>query len=160
MNQKELEKAYQAAVDEAGRQLSYRALSVKALREKLIKKGHSEDAADYALAFLAERGLLDDGRFAESAVHSYERRGYGPLRIRQELRRRGVSREDTDAALEDFSADQDTLRALLDKKLKGDLSDPKQVQRAVAFLQRRGFSWGDIRKALAAYGAEIEESFE
>lgn len=156
----DLEKAYRAALDEAARQLSYRDLSAQTLREKLLKKGHSEDAADYAIAYLQARRLLDDSRFADTAVRSYERRGYGEHRIRQELHRRGVSREDADAALEDFSPDPDTLRALLDKKLKGDASDPKAVQRAVAFLQRRGFSWGDIRQALKDYGTEIDERFD
>ena len=107
-----------------------------------------------------ERGLLSDSRFAESTVHSYERRGYGELRIRQELRRRGVSREDADAALEDYEPDGGALRSLLEKKLKGDLSDPKQVQRTIAFLQRRGFKWGDIRRALNEYGAELDEQFD
>ncbi len=145
--------AYQAALDEAGRQLSYRGLSAQALRDKLAQKGHSEEAADFVVAYLTERGLLDDARFAQAAAHSYQRRGYGAARIRQELRRRGVSREDADAALADFTADLDTLQALLDKKLHGDLSDPKQIQRAIAFLQRRGFGWAEIRAALQAYGA-------
>lgn len=160
MTREELEKSYQAALDAAAKQLSYRALSVSALRGKLLDKGHSEDAADYAIAWLLERGLLSDSHFAESTVHSYERRGYGELRIRQELRKRGVSREDADAAMEDYEPDGAALRSLLEKKLKGDLSDPKQVQRTIAFLQRRGFKWGDIRRALNEYGAELDEQFD
>lgn len=160
MTREELEKAYQSALEAAAKQLSYRALSISALREKLLTKGHSEDTVDYAIAWLAERGLIDDGRFAESTVHSYGRRGYGELRIRQELRRRGVGREDADAAMEDYEPDDAVLRSLLEKKLKGDLSDPKAVQRAIAFLQRRGFKWGDIRRALNEYGAELEEQFD
>ena len=160
MTREELEKAYQAALDDAAKQLSYRELSAKALREKLLKKGHSEDAADYALAWLAERRLLDDSRFAETTVRSYDRRGYGALRIRQELRKRGVSREDADAAMEEYEPNDAALHALLDKKLKGNLSDPKAVQRAVAYLQRRGFQWGDIRRALNEYGAALDEQFD
>lgn len=83
---------YRAALDAAAKQLSCRALSAKMLREKLIAKGHDEEAADYALAWLAERSLLSDAQFAESVVRSYTRRGYGAARIRQELQRRGFSR--------------------------------------------------------------------
>ena len=41
---------YRAALDAAAKQLSCRALSAKMLRDKLIAKGHDEEAADYALA--------------------------------------------------------------------------------------------------------------
>lgn len=160
MEREALERAYRAALDDAAKQLSYRALSAAALRDKLLKKGHSEDAADYALAWLTARRLLDDSRFAELAVSSYDRRGYGGLRIRQELRRRGVSRADADAALADHETDPATLRGLLDKKLRGDLSDPKAVQRTVAFLQRRGFSWAEIRRALHDYGAPQDDTLD
>ena len=94
---------YRAALDAAAKQLSCRALSAKMLRDKLIAKGHDEEAADYALAWLAERSLLSDAQFAESVVRSYTRRGYGAARIRQELQRRGISREDADAAMDSFS---------------------------------------------------------
>ena len=91
------EDKYRAALDAAAKQLSCRALSAKMLRGKLLAKGHDEEAADYALAWLTERSLLSDGQFAESVVRSYARRGYGAARIRQELSRRGISREDADA---------------------------------------------------------------
>ena len=97
------EDKYRAALDAAAKQLSCRALSTKMLRGKLLAKGHDEEATDYALAWLTERSLLSDGQFAESVVRSYARRGYGAARIRQELSRRGISREDADAAMELFS---------------------------------------------------------
>ena len=59
-----------------------------------------------------------------------------------------MSREDAAAAMEDYAPDDAMLLALLDKKLQGDLSDPRAVQRAIAYLQRRGFPWSDIRRAL------------
>ena len=151
------EEQYRAALDAAARQLSYRALSAAALRDKLIEKGHSEDAADYAVAWLIERRLLDDAAYAESVVRSYARRGYGAARIRQELTRRGVDRGTAEAALLGYVPESAQLRALLDKRLRGDVSDRKEIDKAVAALQRRGFSWGEIRDALAAYGSSLPE---
>ena len=148
------EDKYRAALDAAAKQLSYRALSAKMLRDKLLDKGHDEQAADYALAWLAERSLLDDAAFAESVVRSYARKGYGTARIRQELTRRGVSREDAETAMQTFSPDRAQILALLDKRLRGDLSDRREIDKAVAALQRRGFSWGDIKGALEEYGEE------
>ena len=69
------EDKYRAALDMAAKQLSYRALSAKMLRDKLLAKGHDEEAADYALAWLTERSLLNDMLFAESVVRSYTRKG-------------------------------------------------------------------------------------
>ena len=148
------EDKYRAALDAAAKQLSYRALSAKMLRDKLLDKGHDEESADYALAWLAERSLLDDAAFAESVVRSYARKGYGAARIRQELTRRGVSREDAETAMQTFSPDRAQILALLDKRLRGDLSDRREIDKAVAALQRRGFSWGDIKGALEEYVEE------
>ena len=151
------EEQYRAALDAAARQLSYRALSAAALRDKLIEKGHSEDAADYAVAWLIERRLLDDAAYAESVVRSYARRGYGAARIRQELTRRGVDRGTAEAALLGYVPESAQLRALLDKRLRGDVSDRKEIDKAVAALQRRGFSWQEIRDALADYGQQLPD---
>ena len=98
---------YRAALDAAAKQLSCRALSAKMLRDKLIAKGHDEEAADYALAWL-------------------------------------------------FSPALPQMLSVLEKRLHGDLSDRKEVDKAVAALQRRGFSWGDIKNALEEYGASLE----
>ena len=144
---------YRAALDAAAKQLSCRALSTKMLRGKLLAKGHDEEATDYALAWLTERSLLSDGQFAETVVRSYARRGYGAARIRQELSRRGISRED---AVELFSPVLPQMLSLLEKRLHGDLSDRKEVDKAVAALQRRGFSWSDIKNALEEYGASLD----
>lgn len=151
------EEQYRAALDAAAKQLSYRALSAAALRDKLIEKGHSEDAADYAVAWLIERRLLDDAAYAESVVRSYARRGYGAARIRQELTRRGVDRGTAEAALLGYAPEPAQLRALLDKRLRGDVSDRKEIDKAVAALQRRGFSWQEIRDALAEYGQQLPD---
>lgn len=149
------EDCYHAALDAAAKQLSYRALSEKMLREKLLDKGHEEHAVEYAIAWLSERKLLDDTAYAESVVRSYARRGYGAMRIRQELKRRGVSRETTEAAMQTFSPNEAQIIALLDKRLRGDTSDRREVDKAVAALQRRGFGWQEIRDALAHYGESL-----
>ena len=150
------EDKYRAALDMAAKQLSYRALSAKMLRDKLLAKGHDEEATDYALAWLTERSMLNDELFAESVVRSYTRKGYGAARIRQELTRRGIDR-DTAAAMQTFSPDEAQMLALLEKRLRGDVSDRKEVEKAVAALQRRGFAWNDIKRALETYGNSLPE---
>lgn len=156
----QVEAWYQKTLDAAARQLSYRALSTSALRQKLLDKAYPEQAVDYALAYLTEHGFLNDQQYAQSAMRSYTRRGYGTLRIRQELRRRGVAAEQADEALDEYEPNWDAMHALLDRRLHGDMSDRREVQKAVAALQRRGFLWEDIRRALNEYGASIEADFD
>ena len=146
------EDKYRAALDMAAKQLSYRALSAKMLRDKLLAKGHDEEAADYALAWLTERSLLNDMLFAESVVRGYTRKGYGAARIR-----RGIDRDTAEAAMQTFSPDEAQMLALLEKRLRGDVSDRKEVEKAVAALQRRGFAWNDIKRALETYGNSLPE---
>ena len=145
-----------SALDAAGKQLSYRALSEAALRKKLLEKGHAEDAAEYAVAWLLERGLLDDAGLAASMVRSYTRKGYGKRKIRDEFYRRGVPRELWDEALEQIEEEDNAsaIDAFLEKKLKGS-HDPKDVKRASDALARRGFSWSEISDGLRRYGMEV-----
>ncbi len=145
---------YSAALDYAAKQLSYRMQSRKLLRDKLLKKGHDEEATDYAIAWLDERGLLDDKAYAETLVRGYMRRGYGAARIRQELWVRGVGKEDSEAAMRIFEPNFERMRIVLDKRLRGDTTDRKEVDKAVAALRRRGFSWQEIKEALSAYAEE------
>ncbi len=153
----ELEQRYRRALDAAGKQLSIRALSEAMLRKKLLEKGHAEDAAEYAVAWLLERGLLNDAELAAATVRACARKGYGAMRARQELWRRGIPNEISDIALEGFEADTGQLVKLLDKRLRGDLSDRREIEKAIAALQRRGFRWGDIRAALDAYAEALAE---
>jgi len=99
---------------------------------------------------------VDDAAYAAAIVRDYGRRGYGPARVREELRHRGVPRELWDKALEEMPESSDILDALIRKKCRGDLSDPKEIKRISDGLLRRGFSWEEVKAALSRY-AEIPE---
>jgi regulatory protein len=88
---------------------------------------------------------LDDETFARSwSLGRAQDRGYGPRRIEHELRSKGVGQSLIRQALrETFDQIDETERAkrLLTKHFKGgDVTEPKTLRRAVAFLQRRGYS--------------------
>ncbi len=72
--------------------LSQRPHSQKELYDKLVRKGESTEAAEAAVAWLADHGYLDDAAYAASVVRHYSQKGYGAQRIRGELHRRGVPR--------------------------------------------------------------------
>ena len=74
-----------------------------------------------------------------------------------ELHRRGVPRELWDAALEQMPENSDKLDALIQKKTRGDLADPKERKRVCDALLRRGFSWSEVRAAMGRYTDFPEE---
>ena len=135
--------------------LSYRPMSCKELLDKLVQKGEDPDTAEAAVAWLAERGFLDDVRYAGMVVRHYAAKGYGAGRIRQELFRRGVERELWEQALQELPEDPGRLDAFLASRLK-DPSDRAQIQKVSAALSRRGYSWEEIRSGLARFRAELE----
>lgn len=100
------------------------------------------------LAALTAEGLQSDERFTESYVHHRIERGYGPVRIRQELRERGVSPETIDMVLAAADADwQANLAGVRRKKFgKAVPSDYEEQARQSRFLYSRGFSAEQIRR--------------
>ena len=119
-----------------------------------MKKGSDAGDAQAAADWLEEIGAVDDENYAAALVRHYGGKGYGPARVRDELRRRGVDRGLWDSALEEMPEAAEILDRLLRKR--GDLSDPKERRRASDALLRRGFSWEQVRAALGRY-AEMEE---
>jgi len=129
--------------------LSRREHSRFELARKLARKGFESTIIDAVLSQLQADNLLSDQRFAESFVHSRINRGYGPLRIRQELRQRGVSDDLSTEALEN-NEDWDELACHVREKRFGESLPKKPQERAKQshFLYYRGFTSSQIKIAL------------
>lgn len=148
----EEEKASKAKVT-AANMIGSRALSKKELTQRLVKKGHDESDARAAADWLEDIGAVDDVSYAASLVRHYGGRGYGPARVREELRRRGVDRALWDEAMEEMPEPAEMLDKLIQKR-RGDLSDPGERRRTCDALLRRGFGWEDVKAAMARYMTE------
>ena len=136
--------------------LSYRPMSAKELRDKLQQKGETSENAEAAAEWLQEKGLLDDGRYAGMVVRHYAGKGYGQGRIRQELQRRGIPRDLWEEALEQLPEQEDKIDSFLHSRLR-EPEDRAQIQKVSDALIRRGFSWEEIRAALARFRADGED---
>lgn len=93
---------------------------------------------------LLDQGLQSDARFAEQYVASRRRKGYGPTRIRAELRERGIADQLVAACLDEQSEEWKALmRQVAEKKFGGDpAADRRDLARRGRFLAARGFpSW-------------------
>ena len=141
----------------AANMIASRPLSKRELTKRLVQKGSDASDAETAVEWLEELGAVNDEAYAETLVWHYSARGYGAARIREELHRRGVPRELWQNALEELPDSGETLDALIQKKCKGDLADPKERKRVCDALLRRGFSWSEVRAALGRYMTEIPE---
>ena len=75
----------------AVRYLSRREYGIEELKRKLIQRGAEADIADQVVSDCAEQNLVSDERFTEMYVRMRIRRLFGPLKIRGELRQRGIA---------------------------------------------------------------------
>ena len=127
------------------------------LERRLRDKGYAEATAGEALDRLAGVGLVDDIEYARAFLAGRRaRRAAGARRIEQELRARGVSAEDIEAATARLDAEQGGMDELAaarkvitqaERRSRG-LEPRLRRQRLYALLARRGFDGDVIRRAL------------
>lgn len=141
----------------AARLASGRMMSRKELTDKLSRKGIDPDTAEETADWLESLGAVDDVAYAGVIARHYAASGYGPGRVRQELQKRGVSRELWDDALSQLPDSADAIDRFLQKKLSGRTPDRALLKKLSDALLRRGFSWSDIRPALNRLGEGIDE---
>jgi len=148
-----------ACIKKAFDHLSYGDLSKRQLRDKLRKKYPlqlCEDVAD----LLEERGYIDDERLAQRYAETfYEFKKMGIGKIREQLFRRGISRESIDNALAKYEDEdqRDRIREYLENKYdSARLSDEKYRRKVYSGLIRAGFSCGDVADVLRNFESEYD----
>lgn len=126
--------------------LARREHSFRELQNKLTQRFGGLSLIHTELTRLREERLQSDERFAEAYLYSRARRLYGPLRIKVELRERGISDTVIAASLKASNIDwQANLRQLLDTRFGGrPAADFKEKAKRLRFLQYRGFSADEL----------------
>ena len=132
--------------------LSRREHSVAELRAKLVVREFDLDAIDVAIETLVRDGLLSDDRFAAAFVSSRIRKGQGPIRIRGELKQRGVADNLIAMHLERAEVDWARLASNVRRKKYGSTrsTEYREQVRQSHFLQYRGFTGEQIRAAMGS----------
>ena len=120
------------------------------LRFKLLKRGCEPDLVDQVLDDLQASSLQSDDRFTETFVDSRVRKGQGPVRIRSELRDKGVDERLVDGYLQAYSDQWPALlKGVHDAKYGPEKADSnKDLARRARFLESRGFPGGLIHDFL------------
>ena len=152
--------------------LGNRSLSAKDMERRLVSKGESADTAQETVEWLVENKMINDSEYAVSIARHYKAKGYGPMRIKDELYKRGIPREMWESAMNgtvggadgdgangekaigyNANGDDEYADAALEfvrKKLKGS-KEKSDIQNAAAALYRRGFGYEDARTAVRKY---------
>jgi regulatory protein len=148
-------------MDAAAAFLAVRPRSVAETRRRLRQMGFPSSLGDGVVDRLIQLGYLDDHAFARAWVESRDRaRPRGVLALRQELQRKGVASEVTDAILAErgagpepaaaeadgsdtSDADVAAARRLLarrERTLSREADPRRRRQKAYALLARNGFT--------------------
>jgi len=111
------------------------------LETKLKSKGFEAQAIADAMHLLHERDLQSDARYLEDFVRSRMLKGYGPLRISQDCRQRGVDENLFNQYMnsEDFNWMQLAQDIYIKKYGENLPIDALDKAKRVRFMQSKGF---------------------
>ena len=120
------------------------------LTRKLAKRQFESALLEQVLDQLQQAGLQSDERFTESFIESRMRKGQGPVRIRQELKERGIGAGLIDRGLEIYD---DEWRGLLEQVHDAKFGrqrtrESRELAKRARFLEYRGFPGEMIRSFL------------
>ncbi len=138
---------------QAVRFLARREYCEKELTRKLTSRGASLESAQRVVGEFRDRDMINDARFAQALVRVRMSRGYGPIKIKNELRQKGVSSDLIESSLK-FDRDvwRDQIVGVLDRKYKDVTpADYSEWARRARFLQSRGYSTSQIRESLGDF---------
>ncbi len=133
--------------------LEHRNHSKKELTEKIARSSVSREAAKAVAERMEELGLLNDEAYGRDLARElFTRKRWGALRVKQELRLKGIDPELIDELIEEYGDEEaalENLHGLLERKYPSWAEDEKVRRRAFATLQRLGYSYDLIRRAMS-----------
>lgn len=139
---------FQRCHNAAAHYLSYRPRSEHEMRQRLLRRGFSDDTTEAVLKRLREQGLVDDIAFAE--FWRDNRQSFSPRSqwlIRLELRQKEVPSDIIERVVSTISDGDNAYRAALSKAHRLPLSDYESFRRRLGtYLKRRGFGYGVIKE--------------
>ncbi len=127
---------------------SRRMMSEKEVADRLKRKGVEAEEAEETALWLRDLGAVDDLSYGGVLARHYGAQLYGPKRLQQELQKHGIPRELWEDCLAQLPDEHGSIMQYLQKKCPHGITDGRKV---AAALQRRGFGYGAIRRALAEY---------
>ena len=153
------ERSYPFAMEKAVALLAMRPRTQQEIADALRKNAYPARTIARVMARLDEADYINDTNFAEQWAASRTGKGMGARRIRMELRRKGIDGDAIDEALSSIDEDEmlsGALKAALKVASGKDISDPKDRQKVLAALARRGYGYSEAKQALDMLKEESE----
>lgn len=113
----------------------------KQIRDYLRKKEYSDDTIEFVMSKLVEYNYIDDKKYAQAYVLTYGKK-YGKLKLKSQLKVKGVSEEIIECVLEDNKVD--SIESVASKYLKNKVMSYEVSQKLFRFLYSRGYEFDEI----------------
>lgn len=129
--------------------LQYGDRSAHRLIRSLTAKGISRERAEAAASYLIRKGFIREEDTARRRVGCGLRKGWGPRRIREDLRLQGLESEAVEAAMEELSSVDfgERCAEVIQKKYGKPPRERGERQRMTAALLRLGYDLDQVRWA-------------
>lgn len=117
---------------------------LKSLQERCV----SQTVQQNILTYLTKSGFIDDQDYVQRLIAGEKARGRGPAAIRAKLRKKGIPSSMAKAGLDGLNEEDQQLilqRLIQTRYSRRNLEDPKDRQKVIAALVRRGFSYDMIK---------------
>ena len=146
------EERFAAARAFAMRSLARRESAESELAKRLRLQGFNEEVIEAVVEYCRGYNWVNDDRYGAMAVRAGATKGHGPIKIRFDLRRKGLDDMQIDAAFDQPELDWFELAfALLERRARvADLGDFKLRMKWLKYLLGRGFTQDQARYAISA----------
>ena len=146
------EERFAAARAFAMRSLARRESAESELAKRLRLQGFNEEVIEAVVEYCRGYNWVNDDRYGAMAVRAGAAKGHGPIKIRFDLRRKGLDDMQIDAAFDQPELDWFELAfALLERRARvADLGDFKLRMKWLKYLLGRGFTQEQARYAISA----------
>lgn len=129
--------------------LARREHSAFELRRKLLQRDFAIESINTVIEEFQQQSYLSDLRFAQQYVQVRMTRGYGPVKIQQELKARGVDGQTTRQCLDEMSDQwEEVITRVYAQRFSQDCADLKERMRRMRQLNQRGFTTEQIKKVI------------
>jgi regulatory protein len=135
--------------------LAMREHSARELENKLLAKGYQQQEIQLALSECQQQGYQSDERYVQTYIHSRSQRGYGPIKVRLELKAKGIADEMINHSIDQSVDWFEIASKALQKKFKQASSCIKEHAKRQRYLLNRGFSHEMIKHSIAEFNSEL-----
>lgn len=134
------------AFDKALSFISLSKKTKKQVRDYLTKKGYTDKTIDSALEKMQSYAFIDDEDYARDYARSVSA-NKGKRLIALELKRKGVSDADADAALDELGDELPSATAVAAKYAKNKENTRENLLKCYKYLLSKGFSYDTAKQA-------------